>query len=436
MKLFTRWMVAVALSLVTASIVLADGRESFPGVRNLPSELSIGLPQRTVLYKNIVHYRWTVRIGRGEHDVIGLHRIVKERRAHHPADPEQAVMLFPGLPTYFTGLYVPPLISDVPARDDAIAIYLAANDIDVWGMDYRWALIPESTSEFGFMRDWGILRDVEDAQIALTIARQLRGRPSEQAGPLFVSGLSYGAMISYAVAANDTQRPRRLRNVRGLIPLDDGVAFDGADYKAESCAYLEQGRQMMDGGTYNWDNRSMWAMGQLAIDDPEGPSPFADGLDNYHFALGVGGWPQGVAIPWHFAGSWLDANGNPVDLRFTTPRLFFDLLARNEPPYSPIRIDVESATVGCGIDHPGATYADHVGDITVPLFYVGAAGGVGHFGDYSTTLVASHDVSILIVQLLPDDQRAEDFGHVDLLTASDAETLVWRPIRDWIKAHR
>jgi hypothetical protein len=55
------------------------------------------------------------------------------------------------------------LISDVPARDRAIAIYLAKNDIDVWGMDYRWALVPEDTTDFRFMKKWGTLRDVEDA---------------------------------------------------------------------------------------------------------------------------------------------------------------------------------------------------------------------------------------------------------------------------------
>jgi hypothetical protein len=40
------------------------------------------------------------------------------------------------------------------------------------------------------------------------------------------------------------------------------------------------------------------------------------------------------------------------------------------------------------------------------------------------------------VQLLADDERAYDFGHADLSMATNAETLVWRPILDWLKAHR
>jgi hypothetical protein len=29
-----------------------------------------------------------------------------------------------------------------------------------------------------------------------------------------------------------------------------------------------------------------------------------------------------------------------------------------------------------------------------------------------------------------------DFGHADVVLAREAETLVWRPILDWIMAHR
>jgi hypothetical protein len=438
MNALARWIVAVALGLMSASFASAQGGGVPTAAGHLPGDVSIGHVQRAVLYDNVVHYSWTVRVGPGKHDVIGLHRVVKERHPWEPVRLDQAVMFFPGSPTYFTSLYVEPTISKVPARDRAIAIYLANNDIDVWGMDYRWAMVPENTTDFRFMKDWGILRDVEDAQIALTIAREMRGSPFEPAGPLFVSGLSYGGEISYAVAANDTQRPRRLRNVGGIIPLDYGIKFKGADYQAEQCDYLDSVQQMRKSGTYNWDNRYMWAMGQLAISNPWDVSPYDDSglLDNYQFALGVAGWPEDAVIPWHFAGSWLDADGNPTGLRFTEERLWFDLLATNESPYSPTRIDLEDAVVACDPRHTKGTFADHVGEIGVPLFYVGAAGGFGQFGVYSTTLVASRDVTVSIVQMLPDEMRDQDYGHADLLTAVNAEAMVWQPILHWIKAHK
>ena len=40
------------------------------------------------------------------------------------------------------------------------------------------------------------------------------------------------------------------------------------------------------------------------------------------------------------------------------------------------------------------------------------------------------------VQILPDEQRALDFGHADLFLATDAQKLVWKPILDWLVAHR
>jgi len=425
----------VVVSATAAAAASAPGRITIPATAQLAVEVSATPPQRQVLWGNVAHYTWVVRLGPGEHDVIRLHRVVQEVRPNEPAKLAQAVMFFPGLPTYFTGLYLPPLISDVPARDRAIAIYLAKNGIDVWGMDYRWAMAPEDTTDFGFMRKWGVQRDVEDAQIALTLARWIRGEWSRLESPLFLTGLSYGALMSYAVAANDTQRPVKFRNVKGIIPVDYGIKFDSPGYQAGQCAYLDNVRAMMKSGAYYWDNRFMWAIGQFAIDDPTGDSPFAPGMDNYHFALGVGGWPQNASIPWHFAGSYLDENGNPTALRFTEERLFFDLLANNEPPYSPVQVDVEIATVDCGVPNAGPTYADHIGEVTVPLFYVGAAGGVGRFGEYATTLVASQDVTILVVQQLGDDDRAEDYGHSDLMTGFDAESLVWRPILEWIRAH-
>lgn len=52
------------------------------------------------------------------------------------------------------------------------------------------------------------------------------------------------------------------------------------------------------------------------------------------------------------------------------------------------------------------------------------------------TLTSSKDTKKLIVKQLTDEQRAEDFGHADTALARDAESLVWKPILDWLIAHR
>ena len=74
--------------------------------------------------------------------------------------------------------------------------------------------------------------------------------------------------------------------------------------------------------------------------------------------------------------------------------------------------------------------------IRVPILYVGGAGGFGRYGEYTASLTASQDVTSLIVQDLPDEERPMDYGHADLVAAGDAEWRVWEPILEWIFAHR
>jgi len=392
--------------------------------------------ERQVLVDDIVYYQFVVNVGPGQYDKIRIHRVVRESHPFQPAHLSQGVMFFAGEPTYFAGLYIEPLISKATARDHSIAIFLAKNDIDVWGMDYRWALVPESTTDFSFMRTWGMTTDVADAQVALTIARAIRGTMFEPAGPLFLTGLSYGAQIAYAIAVNDTQRPPKLRNVKAIIPMDEGLVYTDPAIQAEGCAYLDYARGLIASGTYNYDNRPVSQIGQLAIDSPNGISPFDPTLTNYQFALVVGTSPNDVAIPWHFVGGFFDSNGMPTGLRFTNVRLWEDLLANNEPPYNPVFVDVEGSAVQCGLPDPDAKVAYHLDEVIVPILLIEAAGGFSHSSDYTARFTASHDVTILNVQLLSDAQQNEDFGHADLLTGYNAEFLVWQPIVHWIKTHR
>jgi hypothetical protein len=422
-------MFAVALTIVFFFV----GATSLAGGQNSASWKIVKV-DRQILVDNIAYYRFDVVVGPGHYDKIRIHRVVKERAPYQPLNLPQAVMFFPGEPTYFATLYIESLIDKGIARDRSIAIYLAEHNIDVWGMDYRWALVPEDTTNFTFMKDWGAERDVQDGEIALTIARMLRGSFLQPAGPMFVSGLSYGAQIDYGIASDDLLLPAVQRNVKGIIPLDNAVIFK--ELQADDCTNAAQVKATIDSGTYYSDNRSMWQMGSLALSHPSGTSPFDPTVDNYVFALEVAEYPEQPQIPWHFAGGWFDRDtGLPTGLIFTEDRLWFELLKYNEPPYYPIRVDYETEAVDCGNSFPDVTFAFHMSQISVPIFLVGAIGGFGHSSDYNTSLTQSKDVQILIVQALSNGMQASDYGHVDLLTARDADTRVWRPILDWIVAH-
>ncbi len=391
--------------------------------------------ERQMLVDDIAYYQFVVAVGPGQHDKIRIHRVVKERAPYQPLNLPQAVMFFPGEPTYFATLYIEPLIDKKIARDRSIAIYLAKHNIDVWGMDYRWALVPEDTTDFTFMKDWGAERDVQDGEIALTIARILRGSFLHPAGPMFASGLSYGAQIDYGIASDDLLFPPQLRNVKGIIPMDNAVIFK--ELQAADCTNAAQAKATIDSGTYDDDNRSMLQMGALALSDPSGTSPFDPTVDNYVFALEVAEYPEQPQIPWHFMGGSFDPDtGLPTGLIFTENRVFFELLKYNEPPYSPVRVDYESEAADCGQGFPDVTFASHMSQINVPIFLVGAIGGFGYSSVYNTTITQSNDVQTLIVQALPDGMQASDYGHADLLTARDADTRVWQPILDWLVAHQ
>jgi hypothetical protein len=86
-------------------------------------------------------------------------------------------------------------------------------------------------------------------------------------------------------------------------------------------------------------------------------------------------------------------------------------------------VNVDVATAVC--NEADVPFDDHLGDISVPILYIGAARGfAGRLGYYNTTLTASRDITRFVVQLLPDDQKAYDFGHADLFMAQSAERLV------------
>ena len=415
----------LAVLLVGAPSIAAPAQGFKPTLRAV---------QRDVLPANLAHYRYDLQVGPGEYDRIRVHRVVKEQSPGKPGKLADAIMFFPGQPTYFDTLYIEPLISKIgPER--SIAVYLAKQDLDVWGMDYRWALVPVGTANVGtIMRDWGVDQDIADGLAALAFARQTRGTNE----PLILTGLSYGALMTYGVAGADTQLPPARRMVRGLIPLDFGVKFDDPDAVAASCNMLDYDITRMSSPDpadwYSEDGLLLSMVGDLAISDPDGDSPMYPGLTNAEFAIALLVGPN-APVDWHFMGGAFDAYGMPHDLRFTEPRLAFDLLKYNEPPYYPWKTnyDVDAAWCDGSVD---VLFDDHLGDIDAPIFYVGAAGGFGVSGIYTTGLTASPDVKTLIVQDLPNDQRYMDYGHADLLTGKHAQPLVWKPILDWIKAHR
>jgi len=308
-------------------------------------------------------------------------------------------------------------------------------------MDYGWAMVPPEETDFEFMGQWGLAKDVAHAAAALSLVRSIRVDSGQGNGKLHVLGLSYGGQVAYTLVGEETVLPPGLRDVKGIIALDIGVKLDDEGDRAFYCAMAE-----IDQALLELDPPSHYAndiglgfqlLAYLASFAPDDESPFPDfaPLSNLQAALFVGTSTELLTGQfWHLVGGYFDEHGIPSGLRFTDDQLWVGAMGASFAPYYPRRTDVDTDQLLCGtFDTP---FDDHFAQITVPILHVGAKGGFGPSAYASTTFTASRDVTTMTVQRLSDAEEAMEFGHVDTVLAREAETLVWRPILDWIVAHR
>ena len=435
MNSFIRWIgVLVSISLAASASAQSFGVNPAAPVP-LPNNAFVQHADRSVLSEDLAHYTFDVRVGPGKFDVIRLHRIVRERSAYRPIQTVNGVLLLPGSPNYFEAIFMTPTVSQALPPDHDIVVYLAMHNIDVWGMDYAWSLVPAETTDFAFMKNWGMAKDIQHVQIALYLARLLRATTGQGGGPIEVLGFSYGGSMAYPLAGAESQSPRGLRSIKGMIILDVGMKLKEQADRDVYCSFAAADQANLDAGIYNDDTGLfLKLLSDLAISAPNDPSDNLPGMTNYQAALFFGTSTELLNGQfWHFIGGHLDEYGIPSHLRYSEDRGWIDLLG-NIPPHFPWRADLDTDTMFCGKGK--SPFTEHLGQIAIPILFAGAAGGFGEKGFYTTTLTASTDVTKLIVQFQPDDLRQQDFGHVDTLLATHAETLVWQPILDWLVAHR
>ena len=253
MSRLIRFMAGVAAHTRLGPSASAQSSGVMPQFEKQLANVSIRHADRTVLGDDIVHYRYDVVVGPGKFDVIRLHRVVRERHPYQPIRTLDGVLLLAGSPNYFEAMFLEPLISQVVPWDRALAVYLAQNDIDVWGMDYAWALVPAGTTDFSFMKGWGLGKDGQHTEIALSLARLLRGLSGQGFGQLNLLGFSYGGLVGYTIAGEETQRRRDQRNLKGLILFDVGMKLKEQEYRDTYCGFAAADQANLDAGVYNDD---------------------------------------------------------------------------------------------------------------------------------------------------------------------------------------
>ncbi len=384
--------------------------------------------ERTHIHGNIYHYAMRIPVGPGPHDVIGLHRVVKEH-GRRPIRTDEAVFLQHGASTDFTFCYLPGQYSTQTPDDFGFAVYLASNDIDVWGIDQRWCLVPPEVTNFEFMETWDMPMHIADLGVAVDVARLLRLLTGNGWDQMVLLGFSFGAELSFGLVDGETQLPPCQRSIKGFIPVDMVIKLpEGSPWRQWICDYQPYYETQIALGIYG-EGALFRPVGILARDEPNGDSPFFPGLTNYQAALTVGTALLYGVPPFHlFAGIY--EGELPIGMHFISNEAWIELLCTMSYVESNVA-SLDQCHEICGGDVP---WNRHWAQIEVPIFYVTARGGFGEAGLYQLDLLGSNDVSSLVVSALPGDPTL-DFGHLDLFLTTPARSLVWQPILEWIEAH-
>jgi hypothetical protein len=329
------------------------------------------------------------------------------------------------------------------------SVYLALHGFDVWGIDLAWALVPPTVTDFTFMKDWGMQRQIDDVEKGLELARRVRSNAGGGEGRLPLLGFSRGGQVGYALLNQESQRTCARRQVKAFIPMD--IYFKTNDPLALStvCGFEADDNSLIASGQYAYNLGQVGAfLANNAITDPNGASP-PDVLSFFGFSFPITNL-QALLITaaasyqvgfnsespfFHYtAGTFgpSGVQGIPTGLRYTTVRALEDISAA-VPPFEPVKLEADAEAVTCG--DVATQFDSHLRDIAVPVLYVGAAGGFGSMGSYTLSLLGSKDVQQHIVSFFPPSQQALDYAHLDLLIADNAETVVWSRILEWLRAH-
>jgi len=371
---------------------------------------------------DVWRYDFTVPVGDGPNGHIRIHRVVREHSPWRPRATRHAVVLLHGD------------FSQFPDSFGDMAAFLAAGGIDVWGIDARWTTAPADGADLSDFDAMTVGQRIADTELGLAFVRATRLVTGSGLDRVTLSGFSRGAHLAYLVASVDAARPAWQRNIKALAPLDSWAAIDPAntDAAADACLGRDLTQEVVDSGVVDSDNFFQIELGILALTDPDGPSPNPRFTNLGRMRNFVGRTFLVFApTPFYHLAAGVIVDNTVTALRESSDEDIATWLAA-AAPHQPWRESLDFAKLLCA--QPPLPIDAPLERITVPLFYIGAAGGYGDDALYTTTRVASSDVTTLILRrpTLPD---VEQVGHADLLFGRDAAVLVWSPLAAWIVAH-
>lgn len=408
-----------------------------------PAKCNLSSIERRHVIDDIYEYSFLLKVGDGEHDQIGIHRVVKETEQGMPIRARESIFMVHGDLWGFDQAFMSSTLSSRVPRQQSIGIFLAAKGVDVWGVDLRWVQVPANTTDVTFMKDWNIQTHVRDIAAAIGVARTVRRTTGSGFGKTTLMGWSRGAILAYAYANEEARMPAGLRQVKALVPVD--IAFklnpEHEEQRAGACTRYRANKQLLDAGQYaSALGTGVRTFGLLAAMSPssQSPVPGFTNFTNAQVALLVGSATHMLFAPnppvpsYHLNAGTFNEYGIPVGLQFTEPEYLYDYFQTAAPFQSSTEIAESEAIICNEVDIP---YDDNLAEITIPVLYVGAKGGFGEFGTDTLSRLGSTDATAHVVQLHGPEARAVDFGHADLFLSPAAKELVWNPIYNWLTSH-
>ena len=211
MRLFNR--IALFTFLLISSCVCAAAQQA-AGVNSAASAACANAQKASALARaacvvegverrhvvgDVFEYSFKLKVGEGAHDLIGLHRVVRERASGVPFKDSRALFMVHGDLWGFDAAFMSSTLSGAVARERSIGVYLAQQGVDVWGIDLRWTQVPADASDFNFMKDWNLSTHVSDVAAGISVARAVREAKGAGGGRVALLGWSRGGgVIAYA----------------------------------------------------------------------------------------------------------------------------------------------------------------------------------------------------------------------------------------------
>lgn len=255
--------------------------------------------EKTYITDDIVHYAFEIAITDTEYNKVGLHRVVKETAPGVPIKTYHTLFYQHGDAKNFTGMILPGQRSPNTPDDFGLAVYLAENGVDVWGIDQAWTLVPAEVTDHSFMADWGLDRQVQDLRVAMAVARSLRYWTGNGVGRMLLAGYSSGVATGFATVNLEADRPMMHRQVKGFIPIDLVINSEDEGIKLTAEADYNRLTEMVDNGQYG-EFIPFALVGNLARTAPSGDSPVIPGATNAQAALLMGAGPFVSGSTFHY----------------------------------------------------------------------------------------------------------------------------------------